>query len=487
MTSGVNSPPAAGGRTLWQNLLSLASSDVLARVLFFLAAAFLTRHLSQAAFGRWSLAFSVSMFAVLIAHLGSEVIGVRELASRPDRGPRIFREILILKVVLGGLAAIGLMAASRVLPVAAETGLLIRVLGLLVLAQLLTVSWVYQGIERMGLVGGMTIVRSAAYLVGVLFLVPDDASLVRLPWIYSGAFLAAALIPWAFLPRSILLGPGRPTAGGVAALARQSLPVGLSFLMVMVLYHMGTVVLGMWRTEAEVGLYGAAFRTVWVFVGLSAAYHDALFPVISRLVSSPRELERVQSLSARLVFAVAVPLAAGGALVAEPLLGLLFGASYARAGVIFAVLLASASLILINNVYARVLLADRRMLVYLKIVVLQAACFTGLCLLLVPRHGAVGAAASVVAGEAVGFALYPFAAARVVRTPLLRFLPVPLAATAVMAGCVHLAGGLHVLLRIGIGLAVYSAAFLLLRGMRLSDLKELLLQVRGDAGRIGGS
>lgn len=472
------------GKAFWKNVASLASSDFVSRLLLFAAGAYLTRTLTQAAFGRWSLAIAVASLTLSLASFGSEWVGVREIARRPASATRTFRELILLKLAYCALAVLVLFGASMVLPVAAQTRHLIQALCLLILAQYFLVNWVFQGIERMAVIGVARVANGIVYLVLVLSLVGGDFHVVRLPWLLGGTALAVTIAMWVRLPRPILLGRGRPTLKGVGFLARQSIPLGLSFILVSTMYYVGPVVLGVFHTEVQVGLYGAAFRAVWVVVGLSAAYHEALFPVISRLVQDRPAAERLQSLSASLVFALAIPLGVGGTIVSGPLMALLFGHEYGRGGPAFAVLVWCASLILVNNVYARPLLADRRIMGYLRIVCAQAACFLAVCFVLVPRAGAVGAATAAVAGEIVGLVLYPIAARKVVRTPLLRFVAVPVIASLAMAALLVVTQPLHVLAQVALGGAAYVAVFFFLRGMSLHEIRELLMQVRPDGSTI---
>src|SRR5690606_32801987 len=76
--------------------------------------------------------------------------------------------------------------------------------------------------------------------------------------------------------------PGRGSAPAVADLFRQLAPFAIAFIGTALFYRADVLLLARWRTAAEVGLYGAAYRFLDVAQALAIAGAGALLPRLAR-------------------------------------------------------------------------------------------------------------------------------------------------------------------------------------------------------------
>ena len=115
-------------------------------------------------------------------------------------------------------------------------------------------------------------------------------------------------------------------------LLRRAWPLTGTTFVTMLSHNFDLVLLGLSVGSAAAGLYGAAYRVVWVPTILVTAYHAALRPTLAGayqngLASVAALLRR----SNRLTAAAAVGLVVGGVMLAAPLVSLLYGGGYAGA------------------------------------------------------------------------------------------------------------------------------------------------------------
>jgi O-antigen/teichoic acid export membrane protein len=181
-----------------------------------------------------------------------------------------------------------------------------------------------------------------------------------------------------------------------------ALPLGF-FLVVLNLYsYVDGVMLGVLRTDAETGLYTAAYKIYEGFTYAPMAISTVLTPRLSALFASDRQQHRDLALKG-IGASVALALVVGGIgyLVATPLLVFLFGRDYAAATPAFRILCIGLPIVFaIWILHALAISVDRERLL-LKTGLIGLGVNVGLNLYVIPRYGGSGAAFATVVGELV--------------------------------------------------------------------------------------
>jgi O-antigen/teichoic acid export membrane protein len=289
----------------------------------------------------------------------------------------------------------------------------------------------------------------------------------------AAAWLGSLILIWFYRP---YVGATfvRPDWRQAFGMLKETLPLGGAMLLVQMLYYIDTVMMGMLQMEAATGLYNAGFKIVVFLTTCGAFYYDAIFPVMCSYYEKSREaLQRLLSQTARLMLSVGLPLATGGALLAQPLLNMFYGPAYDPAAAVFRILIWFAALMYLNMIYDRGLWACGRYKTYLAIIAAEVCLNVVLNALLLPRFGIIGAAGCKLGVTLLGFGFYYRVFNGIVSVPFVRFLLRPALACLVMAAALW--GGLllhwPVLLLIGLGGVVYLAVLWGLRGITAEDLR----------------
>jgi O-antigen/teichoic acid export membrane protein len=266
-------------------------------------------------------------------------------------------------------------------------------------------------------------------------------------------------------------------------IVKQSLPLGISMGLIQVIYYLDTILLGFMRSDAEVGMYNAAYKIVLFVIMAGAFYFDAIFPVIAQYYkTSLGAIQKLLSYSARLVAILAIPMGIGGALLARPILHLFYGERYEHSAIALQILIWVAVLIYFNMIYARAMWACNQQKAYVKIVAGQALLSVILNLACIPWLGIAGAALSKVAAELLGLGFYYREFSKIVRVPFLPYLGRPLLASLPMI-LFLLAGQFFAALNIFIlavgGFIIYCITLCLCRGVTRQDalfLRDIFLR-----------
>ncbi len=442
---------------------------------------YLSRVLGVQGIGRYSFIGSVVSCFCLLATMGTTLYGQR-LIARVRHLPKVrthfFFELFLLRflsvVLVTGLYFLLLVphVSDRLLYAAAAME---------ILAVAADISWFFYGMERFGTVTLCTALGRVSAVVCVFLFVKTREDLLRYVVVYTASILLANLLLWLFLRRELLrVRRWRPKLASHALL---SLGFFLSSLAIQLYTVVDKTMLGLITRSAEQnGYYEQAQKFIHVLVALVCAGGAVFASRLSGLWKEKRkeELQSVLLISFRLVFALSLPLCAGMLLIAPRFVPLFYGEGFLPVCGLLAVLSPLPLLIGVSNVLGVQLFAATEREKLLTLSVGAGALINVLLnLLLIPRHGALGACVASVLAELAVSAVQCIMARRELPWRrllllLLRYaaLSALMAAVGFAVSCV-LGEGIGALVLIVVACAaVYVGALLLLRDPVLSSMQK---------------
>lgn len=398
-------------------------------------------------------------------------IAAREVARNRGAAASIASDVTAVKLLtaLAGIAAAAALALVLEVSPLQRTVLILSSIGLVSLA--LDTTWAYRGLARNRTGGAALLLSQLAYLAGVLMLVRVPGDVVRVPLIQFAGDLAAAAILLALMFSD---GFKAPSLARGFALLRKSGSVTVSRLLRALIVTFGVVLLGMIGSARDVGLYSAAYRVCMFVTMIAVATHVAFLPGLARAsLEGPERVSVVLTRSILLTSAAILPLVAGGLVLAEPLLSLVFGNEYVAAAPAFRLLLLSIGVLALHGTAHNVFVGLHR--TGTEAVIFGVAAVFNLALnnALIPAYGSIGAASATLAAELLIFVASAGALrAAGVRSGWSRVVA-PLVCAAAMGTAIRAAlPYLSIWVLVPAGASVYLALFTLTGGLR---------QVRLDA------
>jgi O-antigen/teichoic acid export membrane protein len=362
----------------------------------------LARYLGPEQFGLLSYALAfVALFSAL-SSLGLDDIIVRDIVQNQSGKDEILGTAFLLKLLGGAfafLAAVGTVFVLR--PGDGLSHWLVGIIGLGAVFQAFNVVefWFHSQVQAKYAV----FARNAAFLLcslGKIVLILAAAPLVAFAWIALAEVLAgAAGLIVAYQARGSRLRNWSGSLKKAAGLLKDSWPLMLSGMVIMVYLRIDQVMLGEMAGNEEVGIYSVAVRLAEVWYFIPSAIYWSLFPGIveAKAVSDELFYERLQklyNLAALSAYAVAIPVT----LLAQWLVPALFGEAYARGGLMLAVLVWSNLFTSLEMARSGFLTAMNWTRLYFLAVSLGCVLNVVLNYFLIPRYGGMGAViASLVA------------------------------------------------------------------------------------------
>ena len=463
-------------RRFLANYTILVAGDLGAKFLVFWATARMAHVLGTDLFGDLAFAAAFTAYFSLLVNQGLGTYGTQEVARQPERVREYVESILALRCCASIAAAIILAVTVRFLDRSSIITTLTLLYGLTFFSSALALSWVFQAMEQMKLVAAGAVVTQLAFAICILLSLNRPDQIAWIPIFQFGGELAGVLVLLGFYFRQF---------GGIrlrfdfriwSRLWKESLPIGLSAALAMVLYNFDIVLLGFMKSRADVGQYSAAYRFINFFSAFIMLYFSNLFPSISRCRNDPLLLRRISDRSLKYSLLLAIPLGAGGAFLARPLMAWIFGAEFADGARALRMLFWIIPIAASRVVYRATLLSHGLQRDYLWIALTAAVINTGLNLLLIPGFSFIGAAVASLVGEiVVSIAVCQRVARQVVRLPLGTHVWRPAVACLPMIAFLLWSDGGSLFFRIGGGFFIYMIAAWVAGAI---DPKEISREIR---------
>jgi len=309
-------------------------ADVASKVASLAFFVVMARELGDSRFGVFTFALTFVILATTLANFGQDVVLTREVARDRTRLNAYFANTVAIKVVLSTISlavAIGVAVGAGI---DRETLAALLLLGAAVTLELLMATCFasYQAFERLEFIPVALISqRFVTAAVGIAALV-QGAGVVAVSAIYlAGAGLGFALALW-FLVWKIARPRLEVEPRRWWPLMRASLAIGLAGVFAIVLFRVDTAMLAAFEPKDVVGDYGAAYRLLEATLFVAWSVGAAVYPVFSRLTTtSVPPVGLVFQRGLKLAVALTLPLAAGGLVLAGPLIRVLYGSSYGSA------------------------------------------------------------------------------------------------------------------------------------------------------------
>jgi O-antigen/teichoic acid export membrane protein len=465
-------------RIAW-NFVRLSAAELVCRSTSLVVALSLAHRLGRHGFGRTEFAFNLVLWLVLVLRDSSDVIVARELSRHPRLIRPLVDQVLAYKTLLA-MVLFSLLAVVGSWTLHDRADWLILVLyGSMLFTTAIGLDFVFRGTERMGLVAISLCVRTGIYAIGVLVCVQDASRIVWVPiWLALGELSGITLVWYNYLKQYRL---PRPRLGlrFMFIMVRRGRTVCLMQLSQAVINMADFLIVGFMSSWAEVGGYGAPHRMVTAVLTFGLILQQAAFPTLSRLwrQTACAGREALDSLVEVLVTGM-VPLAVGCTVLADPLVHLVLPDDYAGAGILLALGIWRAPLLILAYLYQTMLIALNREAVGVRTLVVAAVCVGPLVIVLRSLFDLPGAALGVLL-VGLGLVLAGYGClAREGRQPAWHHhLARPFAASMAMVPVCLVLKTHHVLLAVFGGAITYIAVWLALGGLRHVRLWSISLRL----------
>jgi O-antigen/teichoic acid export membrane protein len=381
----------------------------LMKVLSFAFTVLIVRHLGAEAYGQYAAVLAFGAVFIFLADLGLSPYTVRQVArargeaADPTEVAALYGNVLVVRMVLSIITAGLLVAAAwwTDRPPAMVGAIALGSLGLLMYALQGTSEAILAGFERLDLASGAKVLNQVIFVaVGAVLLLLGSGYYGLIFASLAGVFLMT-VFSWRAAHR-LGVRAVRPDFKRWPGLMRAGLPFGVIAFTLGLSYRFDTVLLNVFRGDAETGYYNAAYNLVFSAALISNVLNTSLYPSLVRQASSAAgSLGRSYEQAFRYLVLLSLPIAVGCWATAEQLVPALFGEGYGPTAGVLQILIWAVPLMFVSEFLGYVVVIQGREGRVARAILLSTALNVGVNLLLVPRFGLQTAAVMTVVTEAV--------------------------------------------------------------------------------------
>ncbi len=419
------------------NLLLTGSSIIFPLITF----PIVSRALLADAYGVCGFATSVASWLSLIAMLGVNRYGVREVARARDNSALLIkttREIFLVTLISTAIVYICFFVSLFLVQRFEANRILLFINGFTIICNTLGVTWFFQGIEQYSYITVRGLIIKVVCLIAIIFLVKAPSDYLWYAGILVAANGVANIINFCYMThilqeckQDVLVpveGKEYVAAGDIAEgeediaasnlakdveatktnklnLRKHLFPLVQFFIIVAAISiytSFDTVMLGFLSTDAQVGYYTADINVKNALVAVVSALSTVLLPRASHLLAKGEsgEFKRIVKTAVKWVLLASVPMCIVIAVIATPLITWYAGADFAPAGpalsiVTLAVIPIGLSVIFCDEVMIPLGLEKKCVYIYSAAAIINFA----LNFITIPLWGAFGAALSTAVVE----------------------------------------------------------------------------------------
>lgn len=381
---------------IFRNYTYTVAYRLLVVVSTFITTPYVSRALGDEAIGIYTYTSTIANYFILFGLLGANTCGYREIAyAQNDIELRscAFWQMMRVRALSCGLSAVIFCILYQHMRFGIYQGVWL----IEIIANLLDISWFYNGIEEFRSSMLRNIIVRIVSLILILSLIKDKQDLLLYILVQTGTVLAGNICLWCKMPRYIL----KPIKERLD-LKKYFIPVIVMFLPQIIdsVYTMlDKLMLGQISTIVQVGYYGQADRIVSILVSLVNAVPLVYGPKVANFFAQKnfRDIPGIISTSFKFTFLISFPIAFGVAGIAYGMVPWFFGIEFLPVADLL--LFYSMTIILsgINTVISwQYLLNVKEDKKYIITVLAGAVIDFILNLILIPQYKAMGAVIATV-------------------------------------------------------------------------------------------
>jgi O-antigen/teichoic acid export membrane protein len=394
-------------RSVGRNLSSLAGGQLVTWTVTLLWTLVVPRALGPAGWGIFVSALSVSGVAGIVLGLGTRAYLVRQIVLDRDAGPSLVGTAVVLRLALAPLFVGCVVAYAAVAEPSGQARLVLFLVAGSTLLTLLVepLQAGFQAMERMQYLAYSEVIGKSAQAASGILLVVLGFRAVGIATNLAVVAAAVIVLNAGWLRRFMRV-ELHTTVRKIRSMARESLAYWTFGVCSLLYLWLDTILLTVLTRPEVVGWYGAPTRLFQTLMFIPVLISTAWLPrLVAAFGTGEEELHRAARFPLELVLVLSVPVAAATAIMAGPMVHVLYGAAYANAVPVMVVLGLCVPPMYANILMATVVIAKNRQVAWTWIMAGATVVNPPINLVLIPftedryGNGATGAAVSLLLTE----------------------------------------------------------------------------------------
>ncbi|MBU0636754.1 MAG: flippase [Patescibacteria group bacterium] len=460
------------------NVIVQIIGKIIATILGLIAIAVMTRYLGQAGFGQYTTIITFLSFFGMIADLGLTLVTAQMISDPTVNQNKILSNLFSLRLIsaiiflgLGPLTILFFPYDSII-----KLGVIITALSFFFTALNQILVGLFQKHLKMIIVSIAEVISRIVFLIGIILVVYFNYGLIGIMVVTVASSAVSFIVHYSASYRYAKI-KIQINLDIWLLILKKSWPLALTIIFNLIYLRADVLILSFLKSQAEVGIYGAAYRVVDILTAIPFLFLGVVLPIMttSWINKNINDFKNIIQKSFDVLVIMAMPMLVGAQLLAKPIMVVVAGADFALSGQVFKILIIATFMLFISCLFAHGIIAINQQK---KIISAYAfAAITAIIgyIIFIPKYSYFGAAWVTVYSELIIMLASCYLLVKYSQFKLnLSILLKALTASLIMAAIIYLIlNKLNLLLLLIIAVMVYFVALYILKGFNKQDIRDL--------------
>lgn len=389
-----------------KNIISIFSTEFIARFFAFLSVTYLARILGASNFGVINIGLAVLSYAMIVSNGGLTLFGTKKISAELGSTVRLTGDILLTRIFFSVM--IFILSAVIVYIFISPKELIDVIIAYLffLFPAAFLLEWFFQGIQSMEAIAFGRAAGSLVYFIFLLLFVThsSDKVLAGIGWTISG-IVNSLLLLFIFFKKNLSIKIDLKNFQ-FGRMLKESLPLGLAATVAQFVVMFPVIYLGIVSDISASGIFSAAYKLIVLLLILDRVFNALFFPKIVRyfrINRNPAEINQNLNTILKIISFFGLSVSLMGLISAAFLITSIFGESFSGSIIVFQVLIGNFLLTLLNSVFTYTLIAMNQEKIYTTSLLAGMIVFLASIPVLTGLYGSAGSAAALVLFELTCF------------------------------------------------------------------------------------
>lgn len=432
------------------------------------------RILGKADFGMINLVQSILVYCNMITLFGFQTYGAREVAKDKSKTNNLVSDIISIRIIISIICFIALIFIGIFSNKGYSFQNLLFLYGLSLFPLAFNIDWVFSGIQEMQHNAMYSVIKNIVPFILMALFLREKSQIYLIPiFSFLGVFLGIIYQIYIYKVKNKFDFKLFPNLKIRTEYIKASLPFFISGLLSMINCNIDSIIIGYMRSNAELGLYSAAYKIVFFLTNVIAMIFMPLFPIMIEYYeqNNKKSLDKLMNLISKIIIMLAFPICIGGIILSKKIILLLFGKQYIESYHTLAILMIYIFLLFMRETYGYALNAWNMENKYLKVVLISSITNLILNLIFIPKYGIEAAACTTVFSEIINYILMQKYAFKIAKTNYRKYSLQIILFTFIMAVGIVFMKNLNVIINILISICIYFICIIGFKYLSLSEIK----------------
>jgi len=465
-------------RQIAHNTVVQMIGKILSTIFGLIAIGMMGRYLGAEKFGWYTTTITFLQFIGILIDFSLIPVTAQMMSEPNFEKKELFKNLLAFRfftaVVFLGLAPVAVLFFPY--PQEIKIAILFSTISFLGIAMNQVLTGFYQAKLKMYIqVIGENLGR-ITLVIGLWFLIKNHAGFIPIMWVVVISSVVYTFTLWTLAAKDTPVGFGFNFSIWKSIVIKMW-PISISVIFNVIYLKGDTLLLSLYRNQAEVGLYGAAYRVIDILSQTAMMMMGVILPILSfnwsRGLTEEFRKRYQQAFDALMLFAV--PITVGTVILAPKIINLIFENKFSGAGYALQILAIAVFGVFLGAIFGHTAVAINRqkqtMWIYISDAILTLIGY----LVFIPKYGMAGAAWMTVFSELYAGILLFFVVQKYTKEKILfKTFGKIIFSSALMGIGLYAFSNLNVILSAFIGMIIYGVVMILIKGISKETIKEIL-------------